>query len=164
VNTTISVNGSFVEVISKKPEWETGTTEGIKLKKKIQTEKKPAVVWTVDDDEIMDESDLIDENDRIKPDIVAIRAEFDCGAGKSSGGKACKNCTCGRAELEAKGGEAPKRKLTLEMLESPGIESSCGSCGLGDAFRCAGCPYRGLPSFKPGEKITLPDDFFVDVL
>jgi len=34
VNTSIAVNGSFVEVISKKPEWETGTTQGIKIKKK----------------------------------------------------------------------------------------------------------------------------------
>jgi len=33
VDTTISVNGSFVEVISRKPEWETGTTQGIKINK-----------------------------------------------------------------------------------------------------------------------------------
>jgi len=162
VNTSIAVNGSFVEVISKKPEWETGTTQGIKIKKKIDHVKKPEVVWTVGEDEMMDEADLLDETDRTKPDIAAIRADFDCGTGKS-GGKACKNCSCGRAELEAKG-ETSKQKLTLAMLENPGVESSCGSCGLGDAFRCAGCPYRGLPAFKPGEKIILPDDFFMDVL
>jgi len=160
VDTTIYANESFVEVISRKPEWETGTSQVIKIKKKVQIEKKPEVVWTMDEDEIMDQSELIDEKDRIKPDMAKIRAEFDCGTGKT-GGKACKNCTCGRAQMEAEGGEVRKTKLTLDMLENPGVDSSCGSCGLGDAFRCAGCPYRGLPVFKPGEKITLPDDFFV---
>jgi hypothetical protein len=32
-------------------------------------------------------------------------------------------------------------------------------CGLGDAFRCGGCPYRGLPAFQMGKKIELPPDF-----
>jgi hypothetical protein len=67
-----------------------------------------------------------------------------------------RNCSCGRAEADAAGA---KPKLTQAMLDDP--QTNCGSCSLGDAFRCGGCPYRGLPAFEPGKKITLPEDFLM---
>ncbi|KAI3941108.1 hypothetical protein MKW92_011292 [Papaver armeniacum] len=52
-----------------------------------------------------------------------------------------------------------KLGLTEEQIEKP--QSACGSCGLGDAFRCASCPYKGLPAFKLGEKVSLSSNFLV---
>lgn len=105
---------------------------------------------------LVDESSLLSEADLAKP----VNTD-DCEVGSTK--KACKNCSCGRADAE-KEGDAPKAKLTIDMIENPAVNSSCGSCALGDAFRCGGCPYRGLPAFKPGERIKLPDDFDMDLI
>jgi len=81
--------------------------------------------------------------------------------------RACKDCSCGLAErLNAE--DAAKRsnadanlaKLQAEDLAEvdftvQGKVGSCGNCALGDAFRCDGCPYIGLPAFKPGEEVRL---------
>jgi len=58
--------------------------------------------------------------------------------------KPCKNCTCGRAE---------KENSETKTQVDPNFKSDCGKCYLGDAFRCAGCPYRGKPAFEPGDKV-----------
>ena len=104
-------------------------------------------VWSLDDFEddevdLVDPDTLIDEADMEKPDSASLRV---CGTtGKR---KACKDCSCGLAE-ELADGKEPTTKS---------VNSSCGSCYLGDAFRCASCPYLGMPAFKPGEKIQLSE-------
>ncbi|CAF1469878.1 unnamed protein product [Rotaria magnacalcarata] len=100
--------------------------------------------WTMEDDDLIDTDELLDESDRKKPDVKT----YDCGTTSTGVRKACKNCTCGLAqELEQEEHTEAKQN----------VKSSCGSCYLGDAFRCAGCPARGLPPFKPGERVTLPN-------
>ncbi len=144
-----------LQATARTPDYEAGAKAALTLKRKpaaASAAAAPAAAkWFINpddgDDELIDDDELLTEEDRQKPE-VSKASDCEVGAGK----KACKNCTCGRAEAEA----APV-KLTQEMLDNP--VTNCGSCGLGDAFRCAGCPYRGLPSFEPGKKIELAANF-----
>lgn len=88
--------------------------------------------------------------------------------------RACKDCTCGLAERlnaddENRKAQADKDLHAMKLASNDlndleldftvkGKVGSCGSCSLGDAFRCAGCPYIGLPPFKPGEEVQIMDN------
>lgn len=86
--------------------------------------------------------------------------------------RACKDCTCGLADkIEAEDKERREnadKELNVMKLDTgdlteldftvEGKTGSCGSCALGDAFRCDGCPYMGLPAFKPGQEVQILND------
>ncbi|XP_068169540.1 anamorsin [Antennarius striatus] len=157
-----------VRITANKPNFEVGSSSQIKLsfgKKQQAPVEKPALdpntvkMWALsasdindDDVDLVDSDDFLDEEDFKKPDPASLKAPS-CGPG-SGKKKACKNCSCGLAEeLEGKSSETQKSNLP---------KSSCGSCYLGDAFRCASCPYTGMPAFKPGEKIVLDKKTLTD--
>ncbi|KAF5937549.1 hypothetical protein HYC85_025055 [Camellia sinensis] len=127
------------QIKARKPSWKIGSSFSLKSKPAKSLPK----VQIDDDMDLIDEDSLLTEEDLKKPQLPPIG---DCEV--SSMRKACKNCTCGRAEEEEK---VQKLGLTRDQLNNP--QSACGSCGLGDAFRCGTCPYRGLPPFKLGDKV-----------
>ncbi|XP_023253101.1 anamorsin [Seriola lalandi dorsalis] len=160
---------SRVRISASKPNYEVGAFSQIKLsfgKKTPKPAEKPALdpntvkMWTlsandIDDDDVdlVDSDALLDEDDLKKPDPASLKAPT-CGEGAGKKKKACKNCSCGLAE-ELEAGSSGKQKTNLP-------KSACGSCYLGDAFRCASCPYMGKPAFKPGEKIVLDNKTLTD--
>lgn len=131
-------------VKAKRPSWKIGSSFSIK-----KSAKSLPKVQIDDDADLIDEDSLLSEEDLKKPQLPPVG---DCEVGSTR--KACKNCTCGRAEQEEK---VQKLELTMDQLDNP--KSACGSCGLGDAFRCNTCPYKGLPPFKLGEKVMLSENF-----
>ncbi|KAK1565049.1 hypothetical protein Q3G72_017605 [Acer saccharum] len=62
--------------------------------------------------------------------VLAMSDVGDCEVGSTR--KACKNCTCGRAEAEEK---VEKLGLTMDQLDNP--QSACGSVSLPGNFLAA---------------------------
>jgi len=131
--------------------------------------KKNVVTMNIDlgFEEDDDEVDLVDEDGLLEdgnnhllappPDMgnLSTANSDDC-----AGRKPCDNCTCGRAE-QWKNGEKEASELNGSQSKTAVPSSSCGKCNLGDAFRCASCPFLGKPAFKPGEEhvvLQLDDD------
>jgi len=151
-----STGAALYRLQAQKPAYEVGSSSQLKLnfkpKPKPKVDESVAKVWNLsssdlldDDVNLVNEDDLLDAEDLKKPDPSTLKV--DCGGAKKR--KACKGCVCGLAEeLEA---EATGKKS--EKASAP--TSACGNCSLGDAFRCASCPYLGMPAFKPGEKVSL---------
>ncbi|XP_053487288.1 anamorsin isoform X1 [Ictalurus furcatus] len=155
---------SRVRISASKPNFEVGSSSQLKLSFAKKTEKPAldpgaAKLWTLsandmDDDDIdlVDSDALLDAEDLKKPDPASLRASS-CGESATKK-KACKNCTCGLAE------ELEQESKAVQKTSQP--KSACGNCYLGDAFRCASCPYLGMPAFKPGEKIVLANTQIAD--
>ncbi|KAI1285269.1 Anamorsin -like protein [Halotydeus destructor] len=138
----INVSESKDEISASKPDYSTGSSMKLNLDNIVASTN----VWTLKDgdEELINEDELLDEEDLKKPDPESLRV---CGStGKR---KACADCSCGLAE------ELASEEVQKVRENTQNAKSSCGSCYLGDAFRCAGCPYRGMPAFKPGEKVTI---------
>jgi len=139
--------------------------------------KAKAAVWAVSpaSAETIDPNSLLTPEDLARPVPTCEPPSVD---GRVKRKRACKGCTCGLAELEEEeaanrpvvvldthadneGGSikemslSDKERLKIAAQNAGKATSSCGSCFLGDAFRCAGCPYLGLPAFEPGQKVEI---------
>ena len=138
----------------------------LRNKRNLEASRKAkAAVWAISPASAA----TIDPNSLLTPEDLARpvpTCEPPSEDGRVKRKRACKGCTCGLAELEAEeaanqpvvvldtradneGGLikemslSDRERLKIVAQNAGKATSSCGSCFLGDAFRCAGCPYLG---------------------
>ena len=146
--TNVQLNASEGVLVATKPVFKAGGTS-LKNRKKATAapaEANNANPWG--NLQTNGEAALINEDSLMKEEgLNQVTEKFGKEGDRIMPGKPCDNCTCGRKEL-LEGQE-------IKKLETGQVESSCGKCYLGDAFRCASCPYLGKPAFEPGQKVKL---------
>jgi hypothetical protein len=140
-----------------------GAVPSVPLRKKTDPAKKKAL-WALtsatDNTDKIDPESLLTEADKTRPVPTCEPINTNTPRRK----RACKGCTCGLVELEEeerKNGkvvvldgsqtgetmvvtQSEKERLMNAAKSAPKATSSCGNCFLGDAFRCASCPYLGM--------------------
>ncbi|OAV87944.1 hypothetical protein PTTG_08847 [Puccinia triticina 1-1 BBBD Race 1] len=150
------------------------TSNSVTINLPKKTTKASLWSFTAAPTEMIDDSSLLTEEDMKKPNTTPAE---ECNPKKAK--KACKNCTCGLRELElaqdddlpahlkAPGSNLPSQPTDPSKLVVNGsaktFTSSCGSCYLGDAFRCSSCPYLGMPAFEPGQQVKLTAEMGDDI-
>lgn len=153
------LNGNLSRVEATTPAYEVGATAKVSIRKSANTTaetEEAKKVWTISAEDpgllggLGDLDDgLADEDDLLASDVVAKAAPSAAEGGCATKRRACKNCSCGRKEME----EAADKESAAAA--APANPSACGNCYKGDAFRCASCPYLGKPAFEPGSVVKL---------
>jgi anamorsin len=166
----LTVNPAEGSIIAQKPALPAGaslplntkiaTPASVSLPRRSLAAKKAIWNHAPPRGDAIDAESLLTDADRARP-----AACEPVKAGGTRRKKACKGCTCGLAEEEeaelrsglakvvlldgSEGGGASevalteKERLSRAAKAAPKATSSCGNCFLGDAFRCASCPYIG---------------------
>ena len=124
--TNIIINSNKTEISFTIKNWPNNKTNNYKnFNAKMFNEEEKGV----------DESHLNDPYSLYKPKLKYVPC---------SNAKPCANCTCGRAQAN--------KKKEINDINIKDNKGGCGRCHLGDEFRCANCPYRGLPAFNINEE------------
>ncbi|CAH2050663.1 unnamed protein product [Thlaspi arvense] len=144
----------YDKIKARKPSWKSGSSFAIKRK---PVKSLPKI--EIDDDvDLIDEDSLLTEEDLKKPQLppgktllVIVNLEVQGKPAKIAfveGLRQRKNLFVWSTGKCSKLGAWHDDSITIQA--SPAYFFNCG---LGDAFRCSTCPYRGLPPFKLGEKV-----------
>ncbi len=146
--------------LARKSSWDSASASAPLRKLNIKPVEKSAPAakkWVLEADDLdLDDEDALLANEKFQVNVQkAAKPASDCGVGNGPAKKACKDCTCGLAEEIAAAEKSASENNAVKVSSTGAVKSACGSCYLGDAFRCSTCPYLGMPAFKPGEKVKL---------